>query len=291
MSDPRVVDAHVHLFERPDDPVRDGYEIWEYGSHDTVEFGTRRGTPDDLFAALERGEPVTHSVLLGMFSPQPDAADEADRLRAYNSWVLQTAASSPHLTPFVAADPGALGGRAGATHLRWAVERGAKGIKLHPPMQAFAPDDPRLDAIYETCVDLRLSVLAHSGSTRQGPAADPFAFSAVLEAHPGLHLVLAHLGGASWRQVIPFAAAYPSVSFDLCEIIAWTGAPHAPTVDELGRLIQNVGPERVLFGTDFPWYELDRTIDQLMSLPHLSHEERLGILGENAIRRMGLDMP
>jgi predicted TIM-barrel fold metal-dependent hydrolase len=131
----------------------------------------------------------------------------------------------------------------------------------------------------------------HSGSTRQGPAADPFAFSAVLEAHPRLHLVLAHLGGASWRQVIPFAAAYPSVSFDLCEIIAWTGAPGAPTADELGRLIRNVGSERVLFGTDFPWYELDRTIDHLMSLPHLSDEERLGILGENAIRRIGLDLP
>ncbi|HWD54967.1 MAG TPA: amidohydrolase family protein [Acidimicrobiales bacterium] len=290
MSDPRVVDVHVHLFEQPDDPVRDGYEIWEYGSHDGVEFGTRRGTPEDLVAALGRGEPVAHSVLLGMFCPQPAATGEADRLRDYNGWVLETAATSPHLTPFVAADPGALGGRAGAAHLRWAAERGAKGIKLHPPMQSFAPDDPRLDAIYETCLELGLSVLAHSGSTRHGPAADPFAFSAVLEAHPGLHLVLAHLGGASWRQVTPFAAAYPSVSFDLCEIIAWTGAPHAPTADELGVLIRNVGPERVLFGTDFPWYELDRTIEHLMSLPHLSDEERLGILGENAISRIGLDL-
>jgi predicted TIM-barrel fold metal-dependent hydrolase len=291
MSDPRVVDVHVHLFEQADDPVRDGYEIWEYGSHDGVEFGTRRGTPGDLVAALGSGEPVAHSVLLGMFCPQPGATGEAARLRDYNSWVLETAAASPHLTPFVAADPGALGGQAGAAHLRWSAERGAKGIKLHPPMQAFAPDDPRLDAIYATCVELGLTVLAHSGSTRHGPAADPFAFSTVLEAHPGLHLVLAHLGGASWRQVIPFAAAYPSVSFDLCEIIAWTGAPRAPTADELGRLIRNVGPERVLFGTDFPWYEVDRTIDHLMSLPHLSDEERRGILGENAISRIGLDLP
>jgi predicted TIM-barrel fold metal-dependent hydrolase len=44
----------------------------------------------------------------------------------------------------------------------------------------------------------------------------------------------------------------------------------------------------VLFGTDFPWYELDATIDQLMDLPHLSDEERRGILGENAARRMEL---
>ena len=88
-----------------------------------------------------------------------------------------------------------------------------------------------------------------------------------MKAHPRLHLLLAHLGGASWHQIRAFAAAFPSVSFDLCEIIAWTGAPGAPTADELGRLIRDIGPERVLFGTDFPWYEVDRTIDQLMDLP------------------------
>ncbi len=79
--------------------------------------------------------------------------------------------------------------------------------------------------------------------------------------------------------------------FDLCEIIAWTGAPDAPTVDQLGRLINELGPQRVLFGTDFPWYEVDRTIDQLMALPHLSDEERAGILGRNAVEFLGLPVP
>lgn len=57
---------------------------------------------------------------------------------------------------------------------------------------------------------------------------------------------------------------------------------------ELGRLIRDIGSDRVLFGNDFPWYELDGTVDQLMALPHLSDEERRGILGENAIRRIEL---
>ena len=132
-------------------------------------------------------------------------------------------------------------------------------------------------------------MLSHSGQTRgSSPAADPFAFAPVMERHPDLHLLLAHLGGASWRQVIPFAAAYPTVSFDLCEIIAWTGAPGAPSADELGRLIRDIGSDRVLFGTDFPWYELDRTVDQLMASPTSPTKSAGGILGENAVRRMGL---
>lgn len=290
MSDPRVVDVHVHMFERPDDPLRDGYDIWEYGAHDWVAFGTRRGTPDDLKAALGPA-PVAHCVVLGLFEPRSGEPGEADRLRSYNDWLLASTAGSPELTPLIATDPTALAGKAAADHLRDCASRGAKGIKIHSILQGCAPDDPRLGPTYDVCVELGLTVLAHSGASRDGGlASDPFAFGAVLEAHPGLHLVLAHLGGATWRQVAPFAAAHPAVSFDLCEIIAWTGSPGAPSADALGRLIRQVGAERVLFGTDFPWYELGDTMDQLMTLPHLSDEERRGILGENAIRRIGLEV-
>ena len=68
MSDPQVVDVHVHLFERPDDPLRDGYDIWEYGAHDGVAFGTpsvRRmigasALPTRTFASIH--SPPVHSV-------------------------------------------------------------------------------------------------------------------------------------------------------------------------------------------------------------------------------------
>jgi uncharacterized protein len=303
LSDPTVVDVHVHVFAEPDDPMRDGYDIWEYGDLPGVEVGERRGTVDDLLDALVI-EACAHCVVLGMFVPEAEsgpggdvgpsesaAVTLPDQLRAYNEWILETASRSPHLTPLVAADPVVLGGKAGATHLRHAVDAGAKGIKIHPVVQGFFPDDPGMEEIYALCEELELTVLSHSGTARTAPQfADPFAFAAVMEAHPRLHLLLAHLGGASWHQVRDFAAAFPSVSFDLCEIIAWTGAPGAPTADELGRLIHDIGADRVLFGTDFPWYDLDRTIDQLMALPHLADEERRGILGENAIRRMGLDL-
>jgi uncharacterized protein len=312
LSDPTVVDVHVHVFSDPEDPLRDGYDIWEYGERADVQFGERRGTVDDLLESLD-DSPCAHCVVLGMFVPDeevaaerqalttPIAPDQAaaweaafrrslpDRLRDYNDWILMTARQSPRLTPLIAADPSVLGGKTGAEHLRLASERGAKGIKVHPVVQRFLPDDPGMTATYALCEEFGLTVLSHSGTSRSDPQyADPFAFAAVMEAHPRLHLLLAHLGGSSWHQIREFAAAYPSVSFDLCEIIAWTGAPGAPTADELGRLIRDIGADRVLFGTDFPWYELDRTVDQLMELPHLSDEERRGILGENAIRRMGL---
>jgi hypothetical protein len=295
MSDPLVVDVHVHLFQQPDDPLRDSYEIWEYGPGADVEAGDRSGTVADLTNSLA-ARPDTHCVVLGMFVPdttalgQPDGVDvESQRIRDENEWLLAVAEASPHLTPLIASDPSVLGGQAGAEHLRAAAARGAKGTKVHPVLQGFHPSDPRLNAVYATCEEEGLTVLSHSGTTRGSrQLSNPFAFSAVLDEHKDLHLVLAHLGGASWHEIAEFASAYPSVSFDLCEIIAWTGSPNAPSRDQLGRLIRDIGSDRVLFGTDFPWYELDATIDQLMDLPHLSDEERRGILGENAARRMEL---
>jgi predicted TIM-barrel fold metal-dependent hydrolase len=298
VSDPLVVDVHVHVYASDDDPVRHGYEIWEYGDQPGVAFGERPGTVDDLETAMSEHR-CDHSVILGMFVPEMEQAapgseiDEtlADRLRDYNAWILGVAAASPQLTPLIAADPDVLGGEGGAAHLAWAADRGARGIKIHPAAQRFLPDHPAMAPTYALCEELGLTVLSHSGRTREPPDyADPFAFAPVMEQHPNLHLLLAHLGGASWLQVSEFAAAFPTVSFDLCEIIAWTGSPGGPTADQLGRLIREIGAERVLFGTDFPWYEVDRTIDQLMALPHLSDEERRGILGENAVRRVGLSL-
>jgi len=200
------------------------------------------------------------------------------------------AATRRQLTVFVAADPTVLGGDPGAAHLREMVERhGAKGIKIHPVVQRFIPDDPRMHPIYQACVDLGIPVLSHAGSARDGAAyAEPRAFANVVRSFPELRLVLAHLGGGAWRQTAAFADAFPQVSFDLCEIIAWTGAPNAPTSSELAQLILDIGPQRVLLGTDFPWYDLADTANRVMDLPLLSDEQKIGILGANAARILRL---
>ncbi|GAI54067.1 unnamed protein product, partial [marine sediment metagenome] len=52
------------------------------------------------------------------------------------------------------------------------------------------------------------------------------AFAKILKAFPELRLVLAHMGGGAWRQLLELAQAYPNAYFDCCEIMEWTGAPN-----------------------------------------------------------------
>ena len=99
-----------------------------------------------------------------------------------------------------------------------------------------------------------------------------------------MRLILAHLGGGAWRQTAAFAQAFPDVCFDCAEIIELTGAPGAPSDHELAELIQVVGADRVLMGSDFDWYDIDHTAGRVMGLPLLSTGEKEAILGSNAMR-------
>jgi predicted TIM-barrel fold metal-dependent hydrolase len=92
------------------------------------------------------------------------------------------------------------------------------------------------------------------------------------------------MGGAAWRQLPGIARDYPSVMFDCCEIVHWLGAPKAQSVEAFVELVRTVGPERVMMGSDFPWYDIDATVARIRALPGLTAEEQAAILGWNAVR-------
>jgi uncharacterized protein len=314
VSGPVKVDVHMHLYPTAasGDWWKSGYQIWEYGDKDGVRFSRYSGTVDDALAAMEEAG-FSHGIAVNLLSvdlfreealaalPASLQGDEraravaeidatmADRFRAFNRWLVDALAPVPRLTPYVGVDPWALTPAQNVEHLRELAERGARGIKLHPVAQRFQPDDPRMRPVYHACEELGLVVLSHTGSARGGePFAEPRAFAAVLREHPRLPMVLAHLGGGSWRQTVALAAAFPEVSFDLCEIVEWTGAPNAPSDEDLARMIREIGPERVMLGTDFPWYDLGHTVELVMGLPLLSTGEKEQILGANAVGRLAL---
>jgi hypothetical protein len=314
MSDPVKVDVHMHLYPTAasGDWWKSGYEIWEYGDKDGVVFSRYSGTVDDALAAMQAAG-FAHGIAVNLLSVdlfREEAAamlpaglqgedraravaeieaSMAERFRDANRWLVDALAPVRQLTPYVGVDPWALSPQENLEQLREMAERGARGIKLHPVAQRFEPDDPRMRSVFDLCEELGLVVLSHTGSAKGGePFAEPRAFAAILERHPRLTMVLAHLGGGSWRQTLDLARAFPQVAFDLCEIIEWTGAPGAPNAEELGRLIQQVGPERVLLGTDFPWYDLERTVELVLALPVLATGDKERILGANAVDLLGL---
>ena len=315
MAQPVIIDVHMHLYRYRHQAILDkaNYQIWEYGDKRDVRFSDYVGDLDDALKAIDEAG-VSKAVVVNLFASslarehaiselsedldgegREKAIREIDgsmgeRLKESNAWVCGVGRTHPQIVPFIAVDPEALSVQGAQDHLREMVERhGAKGIKVHPPLQQFYMNDVRMLPIYETCMELDIPVLAHSGPSRGNEQyGEPSAFAEVLGAFPRLRVVLAHMGGGAWRQLREIADAYPNVCFDCCEIIQWTGGSNAATERELAQLIHDVGPERVMMGSDFPWYDLDHNVERVMELPLLSKEEKEAILGANALKLLGL---
>ena len=281
-----------------------GYPIVEYGKGDGVRLGDTAGTVAETLASLRAGG-VDHGCALNSFElpdyplpppggwpAAPPYLEFAAELRAVDEWICAVGAAHPELLPFVTLNPAVLGARAAASHVAtMADDHGARGLKLHTIALRAFPGEAALAPTFSICETRGLPVVAHCGPDRHGAGwAMPGAFAPVLERHPGLPLVLAHLGGAAWREVSELAQAFPSARFDLSEIVSWSGrAPGAPFPAELSALIGAIGAERVLMGSDFPWYEPADVVAAVEALPGLGAEERAAILGGNAARIFHVD--
>lgn len=311
MSEPVRIDSHVHIYQSAEEgfAAKEEYEVWEYGRQDEVVYSDLPGTIDDLLHSMEKAA-MDKVVIVNLYIADEQRAilrkslppnlgrserERAERdiearvreeLPAFNRWACDVARDHDAIIPFVCADVLLYSGEENAAHVRDLAEnRGARGVKLHGPAEGFFMGDERLWPTYTVCRELDLPVIGHSGPDREGNGfAEPRAFGAVLKAFPEVPIVLAHMGGATWQQALEVAESYDNAYFDCCEVIEWTHSENGPSDRELAQLIRDIGAERVMMGSDFPWYDLDRTVDRVMSLPILSMEEKEGIVGANAER-------
>jgi predicted TIM-barrel fold metal-dependent hydrolase/ADP-ribose pyrophosphatase YjhB (NUDIX family) len=169
--------------------------------------------------------------------------------RSLNDWGADFATRTPgclHSATFFA-EPSA------AADVRRAIDQGARVFKCHLQVGDFDPNDPVLDPAWGLLAEAGVPVVTHCGS---GPVAGRFTgpepIARLLGRHPGLRIVVAHLGMPEYGEFLDLAERHPRLLLDTT--MAFTpfieGAGAAFPRAELGRL-RDLG-DRVLLGTDFP---------------------------------------
>lgn len=147
-----------------------------------------------------------------------------------------------------------------------------RGAKLHPSEDAWFPYMKTYYPIYERLQELGWPLLFHSGTY---PHSNPLAIAAAARDFPGIPFILGHFGLAdlSW-ECFPAAALSENVYVDTTA---------NPMVRVQNEWIDEFGAERMLWGSDFPFYNVQYELDKLN---HLSGNEtqRAAIAGENAAR-------
>ena len=156
---------------------------------------------------------------------------------------------------------------------------GARIVKLHPTMQRFYPDDPSMNEIYGACDRLGLHVFFHCGRAGIEPEAThryalPRHYEAPLADFPNVQFILGHAGARDHAAALDLAPRYAN---------AWLGI-HGQGVSWLAEMIRRTGGERLLFGTDWPFYHLAATQAKVLLATEGAPEIRDAVLRGNAER-------
>ena len=189
------------LMAQWDDELRkelpEGADIFDAHTH----LGTDIDGMVGLYDELERGMDKYGISRCFMF-----CLDEPDRHPGFQAGNDRTIAfaerSNGRMIPFVrldlAEDP--IGE---ATRV---IDRGARGIKLHPRAQKFLLNDDRLSPIFELAAERKVPILIHGGRGLP-PIADDL--GRVVDRYPDAQLIVAHAGIADLAALADRLGARP----------------------------------------------------------------------------------
>jgi uncharacterized protein len=278
----RAIDFHVHL------PTPDWLDGSMAGYVEAAEAYFRAPVQRDSLAGLAdryRGLNV-RAVLLAW-----DAETATGRPRVPNETVAAACRDFPDVfTGLGSVDPHK--GDAAVAEVANIAALGLRGVKFHPSLQAFAPDDPAYWPVFAACEQHGLLALFHTGTSGIGAGqpggqgirldyARPILLDPVAAAHPGLTVVAAHFGWPWHMELVAMALHKTNVYID---ISGWSPR-RIPA--ELVRELRGRLSGQFLWGSDFPFLTPERCLAELEALD-LPEPVLAAVLHENAARILGL---
>lgn len=246
-----------------DDELRrllpDGAEIFDAHLHLGHDIDGTSGQYEELERIMD------HYGISKAFVFCMDEPDREPAFRAPNDRTLEFAErSGGRLLPFVRLDLTAEGPIEEAIRC---LDRGARGIKLHPRAQRFTLNDERLAPVFELAADRKVPILIHGGRGLP-PIADHL--SHLVERYPDAQLIIAHAGIADMARLAGVFAGRKGVFFDSS---VWSPV-------DLLDFFHQVPPEQILYASDYPYGRQPQSL--LISL----RTAIIAGLNENQLREM-----
>jgi predicted TIM-barrel fold metal-dependent hydrolase len=157
--------------------------------------------------------------------------------------------------------------------IRENVERGAKGLKMHPYVDSYPLDNHQLtDPIFRLAEELELPILCHGSG--DNPYSMPQQFAEMARTFPKVTIIMGHTG-AIWAvdAAVREGARFPNLFLETSTTLTC----------HVEAALREAGPTKVLMGTDSPFnshaVELKK-IEVCTTDPNV----RNLVMGENAAR-------
>ena len=164
-------------------------------------------------------------------------------------------------------------------------EHGFIGAHLYPHWFGEAPDHRMYYPFYAKCAELGIPIqiqVGHSAQAFLPTVARPMSLDRVAIDFPELKIIGIHIGYPWTEEMISVAWKHKNV---------WIGSDaHAPKYwdPSFVRFINSRGQDKVLFGTDWPVIDFERSVMEIDALD-LKETARKKLLWENAVRVYNLE--
>ncbi len=277
-----IIDFHTHVFPPQIKKKRNQYIDSDpcfavLYSHKEAKLATA----DELIDSMDK-EGIDISVIVNIGWTTHELCVET------NDYILESVARYPkRLIGFGSVQPNSFD--AAVAEIERCAKGGIRGIgEIRPDMQLFDLNDEIMLPIIETLRKHQLILLTHAsepvGHHYPGKGAiTPEMLYPFITAFPDLTIVCAHWGGG-----LPFYALMPEVKKAMKNVFFDTAAsPYLYSPEIYHQVIQLVGADKIMFGSDYPLLAQGRLLKEINSLD-LAQETRSLILGGNARKLLGI---
>ena len=278
-----IIDFHTHVF-----PPRIKKNRGKYIDSDPCfallysKKEAKLATAEELIASMDKAE-VDVSVIVNIGWTTHELCVET------NDYILESIAKYPkRLVGFGAVQPNSY--EAALAEIERCAQAGARGVgEMRPDMQLFdLGDEILMQPLVEMLKKHQLILLTHAsepvGHEYPGKGSiTPEALYPFIVNYPDLTVICAHWGGG-----LPFYALMPEVKRAMSNVFFDTAAsPFLYSPQVYNQVIQLVGADKILFGSDYPLLEQSRLINEIRSLD-LPEETKALILSGNARRLLDI---
>ena len=150
------------------------------------------------------------------------------------------------------------------------------GLKFHPDTYGVPLSDPRHEPYWRYADERGLLVLSHTWghSDKDGPEE----VEKVVREYQNLVFIAGHSFHDEWERGPELVERHPNLYLELTAVLDNRGA--------LDMFVERCGSERILFGTDLPWFSTHHGIGAVLSA-EMSDEDRRNIFYRNGEKLLG----
>lgn len=150
------------------------------------------------------------------------------------------------------------------------------GVKFLCDYHLVPMTDDRYRPAWELADERKLLVLSHTWSASQYDG--PGVIRKIAERYQNLSLFMGHSCHGDWDAAVQLARDFPNLYLELTAVLDNRGV--------IERFVEGAGADRMLFGTDLPWFDPHHGIGALLSAD-ITDDDRHDILHRNAERLLG----